>query len=134
MQQHRPAYDGIFTPWIYVSDTGTATAWYSRVLGLEPEFRLESVGWCELGTGIERVAIGMHQSGPGGHPGGATLTLGVRDLDAERKRLELLGVRMDGPTTTIPGVIAMASFRDPDGNPLMFCQVLGTPRHDIRPR
>jgi predicted enzyme related to lactoylglutathione lyase len=141
MELHQaPRYDGIFTPWIYVRDTAAAAAWYSRVLGLEPEFRLDDHGWCELDTGIDRVAIGLHQADPGdpgdpgGQRGGATLTLGVLDLDAELSRLEELGVCLDGPVTTIPGMIKMASFRDPDGNPLMLCQVLRTPRHDMKPR
>ena len=131
--QQRPRYDGIFTPWIYVRDTAAAAAWYSRVLGLEAEFRLDGHGWYELGTGIDRVAIGLHQAGHG-PLGGATLTLGVIDLDAELSRLEELGVSLDGPVTTIPGMIKMASFHDPDGNPLMLCQVLRTPRHDMKPR
>ncbi len=131
MDQARPRYDGIFTPWINVRDAAAAAAWYSRVLGLEPEFSLDDHGWCELGTGIERVAIGLHQADDG-RPGGATLTLGVLDLDAELSRLEELGVQLDGPVTTIAGLIKMASFRDPDGNPLMLCQVLGTPRHAVQ--
>jgi catechol 2,3-dioxygenase-like lactoylglutathione lyase family enzyme len=134
VQRGRPGYDRIFTPWIYVRDLDKAAAWYSRVLGLEQEFRLPGNGWCELGTGIDRVAIGLHQAGHAVQGSGATLTFGVLDLDAERRRLEELAVRLDGPTTGIPGVIKMATFRDPDANPLMFCQVLGRPRHDTGPR
>lgn len=129
-----PAYDGIMTPWFYVRDLERAIEWYTENLGLKPEFQMPDTGWCELGTGIPRVAIGLHQADHVGQGGGATLTLGVRDLDGERRRLEGLGVRFDGPTIAIPGVIKMASFRDPDGNPLMFCQVLRTPRHDMAPR
>jgi predicted enzyme related to lactoylglutathione lyase len=57
------------------------------------------------------------------------LTFGVRDLTAERGRLESLGVRLAGPTQEVSDLIKMDTFLDPDGNLLMFCQVLHEPRH-----
>ncbi|WP_051854743.1 VOC family protein [Streptomyces sp. NRRL B-1347] len=124
-----PSYDGVLTPWIGVTDLAKSVAWYEDMLGLKVEYTLDEVGWCELGTGVARVALGLYRMDEVNAAGGATLTFGVLDLDRERARLEERGVRFEGPTKVIPGTLRMASFRDPDGNPLMFCQVLGTPRH-----
>lgn len=124
-----PAYDGVLTPWIGVTDLAVSVAWYEEMLNLEVEYTLEDIGWCELGTGVPRVALGLYRMDEVDGTGGATLTFGVRDLERERARLEERGVRFDGPTKTIPGTLKMATFRDPDRNPVMFCEVLGTPRH-----
>ena len=56
--------------------------------------------------------------------GGATLTFGVRDLDAARRALEGAGVPFDGATMTFEGIARLATFFDPDGNKLMLYQDL----------
>jgi hypothetical protein len=33
-------------------------------------------------------------------------------------------VRFDGPTIELPGMVKLATFFDPDGNPMMFYQDL----------
>jgi predicted enzyme related to lactoylglutathione lyase len=57
--------------------------------------------------------------------GNWTLRIGVSDLDAERQRLEDLGIRL-GDTHTVPEVVSYFNFYDPDGNRLSYCQELGT--------
>jgi predicted enzyme related to lactoylglutathione lyase len=124
----RPAYDGIVTPWLTVTDLGRSIDWYQRMLGLKTLFRADEIGWCELSTDTANVAVGLWQSPTGSGRGGAMLTFGVRDLAAEKKRLQDLGVEFGQPAWTVEGLIAMETFFDPDGNPLMFCQVLHAPR------
>ena len=43
----------------------------------------------------------------------------------KRKRLQATGVQFEGKTEEIPGVVKLATFRDPSGNRLQLCQVLG---------
>jgi hypothetical protein len=50
--------------------------------------------------------------------------LGVRDIDAARAHLEKHNVRFDGATRTIPGMVKLATFFDPDGHALMLYQSL----------
>ncbi len=64
----------------------------------------------------------------GGKGGGATLTFGVKDIDAAREQVEAKGVRFDGPTREIEGLVKLATFYDPDGNTLMFYEGLGAPQ------
>jgi predicted enzyme related to lactoylglutathione lyase len=48
----------------------------------------------------------------------------VDDIERERKRLESGGVKFEGKTEEIPGMVKLATFRDPSGNRLQLCQVL----------
>ncbi|MEU8819325.1 VOC family protein [Actinoplanes sp. NPDC048796] len=125
-----PQYDGIFTPWLAVTDMDRSIEWYQRVLGFEIEFRADDkVGWCEFVTPTKDVYLGLYRM-PGVAPGGGAMpTFGVRDLAAERARLTEMGVRIQGPDQVIPDLISFLTFLDPDGNALMFCQVLHEPRH-----
>lgn len=123
-----PRYDGVMTPWVGVSDLDKSIGWYAENLGFEVEFRADEIGWCELRTATPRVFVGLYVMAAPPGAGGATLTFNVEDLDVERDRLEGNGVRFGGPTVTVEGLIKRAGFFDPDGNPLMFCQVLHPPR------
>ena len=48
----------------------------------------------------------------------------VDDLDRSRKELGAKGVKFEGDVMEVPGVVRIASFRDPAGNRLQLCQVL----------
>ena len=67
------------------------------------------------------------------YDGTITLSSSVRDLDAgirrprhrrARAELEAKGVRFDGDTVEVPGMVKLATFFDPDGNRYMFAQSL----------
>ena len=121
-------YDGGLTCAIEVSDFKRSLQWYQDVLGFKLQYALEDMGWGELETEVPRVAVGISQvEGKPGGKGGATLTFGVKDIEAARKQVESKGVRFDGETRTIEGMVKLATFFDPDGNSLMFYQSLGPP-------
>ena len=56
--------------------------------------------------------------------GGATLTFGVKDIVSSGSQLEAKDVRFDGEIQTIPGMVSLATFFDPDGNQMMLAQDL----------
>ena len=117
-------YDGGLTCALGVTDLDRSIAWYRDVLGFELLYKLDDMRWCELRTAVDRVNVGLSEVEDAGGKGGATLTFGVRDLDAGRRRLESTGVRFDGETRTIEGLVKLATFFDPDGNALMLYQDL----------
>ena len=45
-----------------------------------------------------------------------SMNFGVKDIEKARATLESRGVEFSGPTITIPGVVMLADFEDPDGN------------------
>jgi predicted enzyme related to lactoylglutathione lyase len=118
-------YGGDLTVAYEVSDCRRAIEWYEEVLGFKLLYHLEEMGWCEMGTPVSGVSVGFSQVESPKVGAGPTLTWAVKDIDAARAELEGKGVRFDGETRTIPGLVRLAVFFDPDGNDLMFSQSLG---------
>lgn len=118
-------YDGGLTCAMSVSNLEKALAWYRDVLGFQVLYQMDEMGWAELATEVAKVNVGLAEveEMPAGG-GGATLTFGVRNIDAARKQLEAQDVRFDGETRTIEGMVKLATFYDPDGNTLMLYQSL----------
>ncbi|MEE8106960.1 MAG: VOC family protein [Planctomycetota bacterium] len=117
-------YDGGLTCALGVRDMDASLAWYRDILGFELVYRLDDMGWCELASSVARVNIGLSQVEELEVKGGATLTFGVTDIASARQKLEAADVRFDGETMTIPEMVMLATFFDPDGNKLMLYQDL----------
>jgi catechol 2,3-dioxygenase-like lactoylglutathione lyase family enzyme len=118
------AYDGGLTCALNVSSLDRATAWYEEVLGMKLIYRMDEIAWCELGSPVARVNVGLAEVEQVRAGGGATLTFGVADLNVAKAALDAAGVRQDGPIQEIPGMVRLLTFYDPDGNTLMFYQDL----------
>ncbi len=89
-------------------------------------YKLDEYGWCELDTANPTIHVGLGQTEEVKNTGGTVPTWRVRDIDATRAHLEGLDTRFDGETTEVPGMVRLATFFDPDGNPWMLAQVLAT--------
>jgi predicted enzyme related to lactoylglutathione lyase len=113
---------------INVTDFKAASKWYQEVLGFTSLYEVDGMGWGEFCTNIPGMTVGLSQVEPGSNdapgPGGATLTFGVVDIDKSRALLEQKGVRFDGETREIPGMVRLATFFYPDGNTFMLAQGL----------
>ena len=120
----RIGFDGGLTCVIAVSDLSTAKRWYQDVLGFELLFELPDQQFCELASPVDRVTVGLSQVSDFKTGSGTTLTFGVRDIEVARTVLEHRGVRFDGPTEEIAGVVKLASLFDPDNNRLMLYESL----------
>ena len=118
-------FDGGLTCALAVSDFERSATWYQETLGFQLLYKVDEMGWGELQTPVERVLLGLSQTEDVEVQGGPTLTFGVRDIDRARGTLEELGVRFDGETITIPDMVRLATFFDPDGHKLMLYQSLG---------
>lgn len=117
-------YDGGLTCALQCADLDASIAWYRDVLGFELLYRADELAWCEMKSAVERVQVGLGQVEEPQTSGGATLTWGVVDIDTARTRLEGQSVRFDGETMTIPDMVRLATFFDPDGNRHMLYQDL----------
>jgi len=120
-------YDGALTCALECADLDRSIAWYRDVLGLELMYRVDEIAWAELQSVIAGVTVGLAQVETVHPKGGATLTWGVVDCDAARSQLEALDVRFDGETMTVPEMVKLATFFDPDGNTHMLAQDLSVP-------
>jgi len=122
-------YDGGLTCSIGVSDLDRSLAWYRDVLGFALLYRMEEIAWCELKTGVQHVNVGLSEVEKPGGSGGATLTFGVKDIEAAKAVLDEKGVRQDRPIQDLPALVRLLTFYDPDDNALMFYQDIG-PAHN----
>ena len=117
-------YAGWMTAALSVKSLDASIPWYREMLGFELIYRLENWGWCELRTSVPGVYLGLGETDDVKTAGGATLTFNVRDVAAARGYLEERGVRFDGETNEIQGMVKLATFYDLDGNSLMLAQTL----------
>lgn len=117
-------YKGDVTCALSVSDMKASIAWYQDILGFKLLYQLDAMGWCEMETPVAGVTVGSSQVERPQVEGGATLTWGTLDIDADRAVLEGKKVRFDGPTYVIEGMVKLATFYDPDGNKMMLAQSL----------
>ncbi len=102
-----------------VRDLAVAAGWYRRLWPdrdpIEPvsdivEFEVIPGSWLQLIEG--EPCESLH-----------TFRLGVPDIDAERRRIEGLGVAIE-PVERVEGAVAHCEFLDPDGNRLSLYEVL----------
>ena len=108
---------------ISVRDRHASAEWYAEKLGFDVLYHADEAGWSELKTMTEGVTLGLgEQTEPS--PGNAVPVFGIADIKAARSALEGAGVRFDGETEVIEGMVATATFYDPDGNALMLAQDL----------
>jgi predicted enzyme related to lactoylglutathione lyase len=106
-----------------VRDRHASATWYETMLGFELLYHLDEAGWSEMKTMTEGVTLGLgEQSEP--TPGNTVPVFGIADIEAARAALEAEGVRFDGETEVIEGMVSTATFYDPDGNALMLAQDL----------
>jgi len=119
-------YDGTVVISIGVANLDDAIRWYGDMLGFELDYKLDQYGWCELRSPYSGITIGLGQSEEP-KPGGATPTFTVKDIAAARSHLESHGVRFDGETYEIEGMVKLCTFYDPDDNSFMLAQNLEQP-------
>ncbi len=107
-----------------VKDLDSAVQWYEKILGFKLLYRVDEIGWAELSTHMPGVNVGLSQNESVVQGGGATNVWSVADIDAAKAHLMTHGVTQDGEIQTIPDMVKLLTFFDPDGNAMMFAQSL----------
>lgn len=103
-----------------VTNLGKSIAFYTETLGFTLTERRDDLQFAHIATHVPGVEIGLSEVPTPNGSGGVVLNLGVADVADARKVLESRGVTFDGPTRIIPGKVALAGFKDLDGNSLRF--------------
>lgn len=117
--------DNTITLALSVRDRHASARWYGEMLGFELLFHGDEAGWSELATNTVGVTLGLGEQVETS-PGNLVPVFGVADIAEARRGLEAAGVRFDGPTETIEGMVSTATFYDPDDNALMIAQDLSS--------
>ncbi|HSF23365.1 MAG TPA: VOC family protein [Blastocatellia bacterium] len=108
--------------WYQVADLERAKKFYGESLGLKKT--IEISGWVEFSHAEGAASIGLNQMRENDNERGATVVLRVEDLARAQEDLMKKDVKFEGSVEEIPGVVRIATFRDPDGNRLQLVQVL----------
>ncbi|MEZ6241971.1 MAG: VOC family protein [Phycisphaerales bacterium] len=113
---------------LFVSDLDRAFAFYTKTLGLAPGMHVPGK-WAQVSAG-DGFQIGLHPSSDES-PAGATGSMSIgfyadRPIDQAVADLKKAGVRFDGAVVD-DGPVRLASFTDPDGNPLYLAEYAGAP-------
>ena len=116
-------YTGTVVFSIDVSNLDKAIEWYRDMLGLELDYKLENMGWCEMKTATNGLTFGLSQVEKV-KVGNTTPTFSVKSIEQARSHLESHNVRFAGPTQIIPDMVKLATFYDPDGNSFMLAESL----------
>ena len=106
-----------------VKDRAASVAWFKKHLGFEEIFSVDEAGWTELATNTPGVTIGLGEAQDVKF-GNTMPVFGVDDFDKSREALEKAGVKFDGDTIEVEGMVKVAAFFDPDGNGLMIAEDL----------
>jgi predicted enzyme related to lactoylglutathione lyase len=107
-----------------VTSLDKSIAWYGEVLGFTLLYRADEIGWCEMATHMPGVNVGLSENQTVPQGGGATNVWGVTDIEAAKAHLDAHSVGQDGEIRTIPGLVRLLTFFDPDGNAMMLSQSL----------
>jgi len=106
-----------------VEDRHVSAEWYENMLGFSLLYHADEAGWSEVQTMTDGVTLGF-----GEHtkpvPGNCVPVFGIADIDSARAKLEQAGVKFDGETDVVEGMVKTATFYDPDGNALMLAEDL----------
>ena len=115
--------DHTITIAISVQNRHQSADWYNEKLGFTLVHHIDEAGWSEMQTKTAGVTLGLgEQSAP--TPGNSVPVFGVANIATARSNLEAAGVKFDGETDTVEGMVSTATFYDPDGNALMLAQDL----------
>lgn len=115
--------DNTITIALSVTDRAASAAWYKQHLGFDLIASIDEAGWTELSTNTPGVTLGLGDAEEVKH-GNTMPVFGVADFDASRSALEKAGVKFDGDSIEVEGMVKVAGFFDPDGNGLMIAQDL----------
>jgi predicted enzyme related to lactoylglutathione lyase len=107
-----------------VTSLDKSIAWYGQVLGFTLLYRADDIGWCEMSTHMTGVNVGLSENQQVKQGGGATNVWGVTDIETAKAHLDAHNVGQDGEIQTIPGLVRLLTFFDPDGNAMMLSQSL----------
>lgn len=115
--------DQTITIALSVTDRHASAKWYQDTLGFELIYHADEAGWSEMQTNTPGVTLGLGEHTKPA-PGNCVPVFGIADLESGREKMEGAGVKFDGDTDVVDGMVKTATFYDPDGNALMLAQDL----------
>lgn len=117
---------GMELVWFHVTDWNRSKQFYTETLGMQITFVDEEMGWMELRDPENLVVLALKKwtfNEPMPTGGGGCPIIQVEDLASTKEELETRGVEFAGPVIEVQGIRRLATFYDPDGNPVSLTQI-----------
>ncbi len=116
-------YTSGLTIWYGVSDIEVTKNFYENLLGFAVNMYDPENGMVIMKAPTSNTAIGFSKSEKVS-ASAASVVFDVVDIEESVEKLSTKGVEFVGDIETIPGLVKLATFSDPDGNSLMIAQDL----------
>jgi len=111
------------TIWYNVKNLNDTIQFYKDKLGFELVFHDAASGMAMVNTSTEGCIIGFSEAEEV-IPSTSSTVFEVYEIESARQSLEQKGVTFIGDTETIPDMVKLATFVDPDGHSLMLSEEL----------
>lgn len=111
------------TVWYSVKSLATTIDFYQDKLGFTTTFHDPESGMAMVNTTTKDCIIGFSEAEEVVASTSSTV-FEVYDIEQARQALEEKGISFIGETETIPGMVKLATFVDPDGHSLMLSEEL----------
>ena len=115
-QNDGPYYRPSVVVQLPVADLDKSIEFYERILDFKTTERRDDLKFAHVQTNVPGLELGLTGGSAAKGSGAVVLNFSVVDVASTRKLLESRGVMFLGPTQIIPGKVALAGFRDPDGH------------------
>ncbi|CAG9621282.1 VOC family protein [Sutcliffiella rhizosphaerae] len=111
------------TVWYNVSNVKRTKKFYTEQLGFALDFYDEEAGMASVHTNTKDCYIGFSEAEQIVPTTSATV-FEVEDIKVAVEALKEKGITFSGEITTIPGLVKLITFKDPDGHDLELSQTL----------
>lgn len=111
------------TVWYSVKNAEATIAFYRDKLGFDTVYHDPESGMAMMNTTTADCIIGFSEADTV-MPSTSSTVFEVHNIEESRRQLEQKGVTFIGDIETVPGMVKLATFIDPDGHNLMLSEVL----------
>ncbi|GAK14383.1 VOC family protein [Geomicrobium sp. JCM 19039] len=112
-----------FTIWYNVTNVEQTLKFYTESLGFKLDFHDADNGMASVHTNTPDCFIGFSEA-TDVIPSKASAVFEVTNIEETVLKLKETGISFTSDVTTIPGLVKLATFKDPDGHDLELSQTL----------
>ncbi|HZG82518.1 MAG TPA: VOC family protein [Brevibacillus sp.] len=116
-------YKSGVTVWYNISRLDATIAFYTEKLGFEKIFHDVESGMAMVSTNTPDCVIGLSEA-EAVVPSTSSTVFEVINIEEAMQHLQQQGVPFVGEIETIPDMVKLATFTDPDGHNLMLAETL----------
>ena len=111
------------TIWYNVTSIERTLEFYTKKLDFQLQFHDTESGMAMISTNTNDCTLGFSE-GEAGHPSTSSTVFDVHNIELAVEAFSGKGIMFIGEIETIPNLVKLATFVDPDGHNLMLAESL----------